>query len=375
MKKIMKKRNAIGIFAVILCGIVMFSGCESKKSAVDEKKQTDIQEENDTKGESAPQESDSTQEAGDSTEENYMNICQPRGIRYNGEDYLAMQNGIYKIDEAGDTKKVLECKDAVGIVYDEVLYWAVLRQDDTTCLVKLGEDGEFVELGEAENTLSLKDMDCDGEHLYVRNVLGAVEGYALNGGESIGDRLSDEAMEIYKEDNEIAEKRQENTYEPSADGDMPYHFIGAGYSEKVYGAQFVIKHVSDGEEGTDALLMRKDGTEEELLRFYDDALIYKNRIVYASSLEKNELSVYDMEDNSDKVVYTFDDGSFELKYVDDETAYGIWDSAKQGKTYVGIDLESGEKEELFEAEDEKDYIQIGKNVYYAGENESEILCK
>lgn len=352
-----KKKKIIEITVVLLSSILTFCSCENNKNAVNGIDKPIDREENKI------------------ADKDDMNIWQPRGIQYGEEGYLAMQNGIYRIDKAGNMERVVECKDAVGTIYNDELYWTILNQHDTTCFLKLNEEKDFVELGKADNTLPLKNMDCDGNNVYIRNALDEVEGYTLNKDGSINQRIPDEKMEEYAEDNAIAEKRQEDVEMPLATEGMLYHFINPGYSERVYGAQFLTKHVSEGEQGKNILILRKDGKETELLSYYDDALIYKDEIVYISSAEKNELSIYDMKDKRNRRVYTFTEGAFELLHVDDKMGYGIWDSTEQEKLYVGIDLESGEEKDFFKTESGKKYIQIGNKIYYEGTKEQKIMVE
>lgn len=55
-------------------------------------------------------------------------VQQPRGIEYQGADYVSLSNGIYKIAGENEPEKILECQDAVGRVHGEYMYWAVYNE-------------------------------------------------------------------------------------------------------------------------------------------------------------------------------------------------------------------------------------------------------
>lgn len=351
------KRRIISFVLVLLLGMT-FEACKAKED------RTDIP--------------DVSEEKSDITlgeEKEYMKTWQPRGIEFGEEKYLVMQEGIYRISKGNDMEKLMTCKDAVGTVYDDELYWAIRDNSDNVRIIKMDKEQQIFELGELSKALPPKSIDLYENILYIKNILEGVEGYVLDDEGNIGNKLADNDMLLYKEDNEAARQREDNENNGGEAGELLYHFIDAGYSERVYQKQFLVQYVSRGETGKNILFSREDGVDTELLEFYENALLHENNIVYISNIESNEISVYDLSNKSNEIVCSFEDGTFEMMHVDENMVYGVWDSIEQNrKIYAGIDLETGERKDFFEAESGAKYIQIGQNVYYEDNTEQKILC-
>ena len=170
---------------------------------------------------------------------------------------------------------------------------------------------------------------------------------------------------LYEDDNLAAEIRKENPNDSRSLYQYPYHIIGAGYSKEICGKEFLTRHIQDGEVGKEELLLRSNGQDEVLLTYYEDVVILGKQIIYFDSVDKNKLSVYDIDTQESLIFYEFKDGTFEFTAVEDNIVYGIWNSIKQSKSYfVGIDMGTFEMTSYFATDKGVDYLLLNKTIYY-----------
>lgn len=301
-------------------------------------------------------------------------VQQPRGIEYQGADYVSLSNGIYKIAGENEPEQILECQDAVGRVHGEYMYWAVYNEGSDLQILRFDADGQMLEIGRASVAWPVRNIDFNQDVLYIRDILDRVDTYRIGVDGSIAAIESGPELQLYEEENLAADMRTNHPDDRDTIRQIPYHVLDAGYAQETLGKQFVAKYRSEGETGGSELFVRDAEVENLLLSFYEEAIVAENMIVYMSNAEKTELSVYYMDDQAANQTFPLAQGTFAIQYVSSETAYGIWDSITGGCYYSGIHLATGEKKEFFEANGYTDYIQIGNRLYHT-EPETQAVCR
>ena len=358
-----------------ICVIIMmiFSACSS--SSEEQSEQTapgpaeEITQDQDTdiaKDAAEPEETEATWD---------WSVQQPRGIEYQGADYVSLSNGIYKIAGENEPEQILECQDAVGRVHGEYMYWAVYNEGSDLQILRFDADGQMLEIGRASVAWPVRNIDFNQDVLYIRDILDRVDAYRIGADGSIAAIESGPELQLYEEENLAADMRTNHPDDRDTIRQIPYHVLDAGYAQETLGKQFVAKYRSEGETGGSDLFVRDAEVENLLLSFYEEAIVAENMIVYMSNAEKTELSVYYMDDQAANQTFPLAQGTFAIQYVSSETAYGIWDSITGGCYYSGIHLATGEKKEFFEANGYTDYIQIGNRLYYMEPETQEISRK
>ena len=302
-------------------------------------------------------------------------VQQPRGIEYQGADYVSLSNGIYKIAGENEPEQILECQDAVGRVHGEYMYWAVYNEGSDLQILRFDADGQMLEIGRASVAWPVRNIDFNQDVLYIRDILDRVDAYRIGVDGSIAAIESGPELQLYEEENLAADMRTNHPDDRDTIRQIPYHVLDAGYAQETLGKQFVAKYRSEGETGGSELFVRDAEVENLLLSFYEEAIVAENMIVYMSNAEKTELSVYYMDDQAANQTFPLAQGTFAIQYVSSETAYGIWDSITGGCYYSGIHLATGEKKEFFEANGYTDYIQIGNRLYHMEPETQEISRK
>ena len=301
---------------------------------------------------------------------------QNTALLFNDNAYLSLNNAIYKVDSNFHIEEILKCKDAVGRLRNEYLYWAVWEENNILRIIRIDEKDNISEVGKLEADVPPIAIDFYGEILYIRYKLGNVEGYHLNpNGEIAGSATADE-LQLYEDDNLAAEIRKENPNDSRSLYQYPYHIIGAGYSKEICGKEFLTRHLQDGEVGKEELLLRSNGQDEVLLTYYEDVVILGKQIIYFDSVDKNKLSVYDIDTEESLIFYEFKDGTFEFTAVEDNIVYGIWNSIKQSKSYfVGIDMGTFKMTSYFATDKGVDYLLLNKTIYYVNLSSGEIFVR
>lgn len=293
-------------------------------------------------------------------------VQQPRGIEYQGADYVSLSNGIYKIAGENEPEQILECQDAVGRVHGEYMYWAVYNEGSDLQILRFDADGQMLEIGRASVAWPVRNIDFNQDVLYIRDILDRVDAYRIGADGSIAAIESGPELQLYEEENLAADMRTNHPDDRETIRQMPYHVLDAGYAQEAVGKQFLARYRSAGEMGVNELFVRDAEGENLLLSFYEEAVIAENKIVYMSDVDSTEVSVYDMEDQAGNQTYPLSQGTFTLQYVSSEMAYGLWNSISSGYYYSGIHLETGERKDFFQADGyTTDYIQIGNRLYYA----------
>ena len=163
-----------------ICVIIMmiFSACSS--SSEEQSEQTapgpaeEITQDQDTdiaKDAAEPEETEATWD---------WSVQQPRGIEYQGADYVSLSNGIYKIAGENEPEQILECQDAVGRVHGEYMYWAVYNEGSDLQILRFDADGQMLEIGRASVAWPVRNIDFNQDVLYIRDILDRVDAYRIN---------------------------------------------------------------------------------------------------------------------------------------------------------------------------------------------------
>ena len=163
-----------------ICVIIMmiFQACSS--SSEEQSEQTapgpaeEITQDQDTdiaKDAAEPEETEATWD---------WSVQQPRGIEYQGADYVSLSNGIYKIAGENEPEQILECQDAVGRVHGEYMYWAVYNEGSDLQILRFDADGQMLEIGRASVAWPVRNIDFNQDVLYIRDILDRVDAYRIN---------------------------------------------------------------------------------------------------------------------------------------------------------------------------------------------------
>ena len=185
-----------------------------------------------------------------------------------------------------------------------------------------------------------------------------------------------EEMKLYDEENKAADIRINNPDDKEGIWLYPYHIVGAGYTKTTTGQEFLARHIQIGDIGQEEFILRDNEQDTVLFSYYEDAVIDQEKIVYMSSVDKNKLSVYDLQTGEEREVIELQDGNIELLTISHNRVYGIWNSIKHMKSFlVYIDLEQTELVSCFEAIKGTEYIVINDTVYYIDQASGNLVCK
>ena len=163
-----------------ICIIIMmiFSACSSNSEEKSEQTDSGPAEEI-----TQDQDTDITKDAAEpeGTEASWdWSVQQPRGIEYQGADYVSLSNGIYKIAGENEPEQILECQDAVGRVHGEYMYWAVYNEGSDLQILRFDADGQMLEIGRASVAWPVRNIDFNQDVLYIRDILDRVDAYRIN---------------------------------------------------------------------------------------------------------------------------------------------------------------------------------------------------
>lgn len=357
----MKKQPVF--FAVSCCIMLFLTACGVKErkteTIVAEPVKADDKTDNSTV--------EKPEETADTAEEKaaYPEGYQIKAFRFYGQDYVFLNKTLYKITSAQEIDELLTCGEAVGQKRDEYLFWGIWDAEHILRIIRLDAKGTIFEVGKLKEKYPPAALDFYGDTLYIRYKLGNVEGYRIGADGKIAAEASAEEMALYDDENKAAEIRQN---EPDAGEDIqrfPYHIMGAGYSKEICGKEFLARHVPHGESGEEEFIVRSGVKDTVLFTYYEDAFINREYVIYCNSVDKNKLSIYDMQKKMSRDIYEFTDGTFELLTADNNRIYGIWRSIGRSKDFLaGIDIDTAEMHTYLEMGDKTKCQIINDTIYY-----------
>lgn len=307
-------------------------------------------------------------------DETLIKFYNDRAFEFNNVVYVFLGGNLWKIDSSQQIISIIECEEAVGFLRDEYLYWAVWKDEGTLSIIRINRENQIFEVGILDKAIPPDMLDFYNDVIYVQYESGKVEGYHLNQNGKIGEEASMEEMQLYAEENQAAEQRIKNPHEQYSAQSFLKHIVPAGYSKEICGKEFLSKYMRQGESGFWQMIERSNEQDRILFTFYEQAVIDKGKIIYFDSIDKNKLAAYDLLKEEKSVIYEFKDGTFDFLAVEENVIYGVWNSAKQLKSYfVGIDIENSKMMPYFEIKVGQEYLMINKIVYYMDVDDGEIV--
>lgn len=297
-----------------------------------------------------------------------------RVLAFNNAVYVFLGKNLWKIDSSQQITPIIECKEAVGYLSGEYLYWAVWKEEGTLSIIRIDRENQIFEVGILEKDMPPDMLDFYGDVLYIQYEIGKVEGYHLNQYGKIEEEASVEEMQLYAEENQAAEQRMKNLQEPYSAQSFLKHIVPAGYSREICGKEFLSKYMRQGENGFWQMIERSNKQDRILFTFYDEVIMDMGKVIYFDSIDKNKLVAYDLLKEENSVIYEFKDGTFDFFAVEENVIYGVWNSVKQLKSYfVAIDIKDSKMIPYFETKAGQEYLMINKIVYYM-DDRGIVIC-
>lgn len=348
------------------CTVILFTACAQEATEESKISETKIQI-TDTVEEATPKDT-----VNYILSENY----QRNALCVGESTYIALNKMLYKVDGENQVEQLMACEEAVGTLYHDSLYWAVMNTEHNIQIIKINKQGQLSEVGILENNQPPSFLDFYDDIIYLGFKLGNVEGYRIDSDGRLAGPASEEEMELYHEENQAAEIRINNPDDRNGILAYPYHIVRAGYSKTTTGQEFLARHIQIGEIGQEEFILRENEQDTVLFSYYEDAIIDQEKVVYLSSIDKNMLSVYDLRTGENRNVFELHDGNLELLTFSHNRVYGIWKSIEHLKSFlVYIDLEQPELVSCFETVNGTEYIVINDTAYYVDQASSNLVCK
>lgn len=287
--------------------------------------------------------------------------------------YLFLNGAIYYVDTSKELKKVikvLQCEDAVGY---GGRYWAVWNGRYVR-IIRFDEGYKIFEIGKIESEVPVAALDFHGGNkLSVRYKLGGLEQYSLDDWGRIIEKVPDEDIAYYTDENKAAKLRKENPKDVKAILKYPEHVMPAEYSIRYYGAEFLKRKIPGEEVEKEEFIVRKERKDEVLFTYYEQAYIYGDKVIYYGSPDKNKLMICDLEKKESQELYSFTDGSFQLVAVENGRIYGIWNSiTERGNYFIGLKMKDLQITTYFTAEEGIDYAVLDDIAYYVNKETGEL---
>ncbi|MCI9435725.1 MAG: hypothetical protein HFH85_00900 [Lachnospiraceae bacterium] len=348
------------------CTVMLLTACEQETNEERNILETEIQI------------TDTVDEAKQTDIKNYISAenCQKNALCLGEFTYIVLDKILYKVDGENQVEQITACKEAVGTLGDDNLFWAGLNLENNIRIIKMNEQGQISEVGIVEGNQPLSFLDFYDDVIYLGFKLGNVEGYRIGSDGRLAGSASVEEMKLYDEENKAADIRINNPDDKEGIWLYPYHIVGAGYTKTTTGQEFLARHIQIGDIGQEEFILRDNEQDTVLFSYYEDAVIDQEKIVYMSSVDKNKLSVYDLQTGEEREVIELQDGNIELLTISHNRVYGIWNSIKHMKSFlVYIDLEQTELVSCFEAIKGTEYIVINDTVYYIDQASGNLVCK
>lgn len=261
-----------------------------------------------------------------------------------GGTYLAIGDALCRFPfggSAADLTELCSCRRARGLVCGDRMYWAVMASDTYQIrILKYETDGFSREELSLDGSSGLSWLDYYDGALILKNALGGVRGWRLDGKGDLREEVDAASLSVYSEEQAACTLRsaEQNENTAASLAELAEHLIPPGYSLENYGMEFLIKRAKD-DSGKCSFILRQNGADTECFRYseYDcEGPIVSGSGVYY--VQKNNgaycICRYDLDTNRTEVIYSGDRRILSLVSAEKDSVFAVLHDAENQTDYV-----------------------------------------